>query len=351
MNSFGKINFCLAVNKGIYALLISILTHLFAFGQTHLDYYEVDLYTRNAPKNIENIDELVSYFSSKQSKPIEKARMIYVWLTDNISYDARAYNVKNPGDNSPSTVFKSKKAVCAGFASLYTELGEKMGLEIETISGVAKGYEYEEYVSDELEESINHAWNVIRIDGEWRVFDATWGEGYGSSNKKGKLESTKNFDESWFNVDPYHAIFSHFPAEMNQQFIDYPIPFKSFLTLPYLIPSAFNSGWQNPQEILFKQKENKKIDIPEFYSPINDLKLTAPKERILKKGKPNEFIIESNHIDQVYLLVNEDEHILFNKNGNRFDYVLNSKLPGEYAIAVTTIGETYPLLMLQYVIE
>ena len=349
MNSIGKINFCLAVNKGIYTLLISVLTNLFSFGQTHVDYYEVDLYTRNAPKNIENIDELVSYFSSRQSKPIEKARMIYVWLTDNISYDARAYNLKNPGDNSPSTVFKSKKAVCAGFASLYTELGEKMGLEIETISGVAKGYEYEDYVSDELEESINHAWNVIRIDGEWRVFDATWGEGYGSSNKKGKLESTKKFDESWFNVDPYHAIFSHFPAEINQQFLDNPIPFKSFLTLPYLIPSAFNSGWQNPQEILLKLKENKKIDIPEFYSPLNDLKLTAPKERILKKGKPNEFIIESSQIEQVYVWVNEDEYFFFNQNENRFEYVLNSKLPGEYVIAVTKSGETYPLL--QYVIE
>jgi hypothetical protein len=32
-----------------------------------------------------------------------------------------------------------------------------------------------------------------------------------------------------------------------------------------------------------------------------------------------------------------------------FEYVLNSKLPGEYVIAVTKSGETYPLL--QYIIE
>lgn len=333
----------------VYIFLLLFFLKSYYFGQTSPNFQDVDQFARNAPKNVQNIDELVSYFSSRQSKPIEKARMIYVWLTDNISYDARAYNLKNPGDNSPSTVFKSKKAVCAGFASLYTELGEKMGLEIETISGVAKGYEYEDYVSDDLEESINHAWNVIRIDGEWRVFDATWGEGYGASNNKGKLESTKKFDESWFNVDPYHAIFSHFPTEMNQQFLDNPISFKSFLTLPNLIPSAFNSGWQNPQEILLKQKENKKIDLPEFYSPINDLKLTAPKERILKKGKPNEFIIESSQIEQVYVWVNENEYFFFNQNGNRFEYVLNSKLPGEYVIAVNKSGETYPLL--QYVME
>ena len=252
----------------------------YSFGQTSLDFQEVDRYARNAPKNVQSIDELVSYFSSIEAKPIEKARMIYVWLTDNISYDSKAYNLKNIGDNSPSTVFKTKKAVCAGFANLYTDLGEKLGLEIETISGVAKGYEFEENVSDDLEESINHAWNAIRIDGEWRVFDATWGEGYGMSNKKGKLESTKKFDETWFNVDPVNALFTHFPEDLNKQYINNPIRFDSFLTLPYLLPSAFNSGWLNPEEILTKQRENKKIDLPEFFSSLNDLKLSAPKERI-----------------------------------------------------------------------
>ena len=330
-------------------LIILLVFQGISLGQTTLDFQEVDRYARNAPKNVQSIDELVSYFSSIEAKPIEKARMIYVWLTDNISYDAKAYNLKNIGDNSPSTVFKTKKAVCAGFANLYTDLGEKLGLEIETISGVAKGYEFEENISDDLEESINHAWNAIRIDEEWRVFDATWGEGYGMSNKKGKLESTKKFDETWFNVNPVNALFTHFPEDMNRQYINNPIRFESFLTLPYLLPSAFNSGWLNPEEILTKQKENKKIDLPEFFSSLNDLKLTAPKDRILKKGKPNEFIIESKEIDKVYVWINEEEFIFFEQKGSKFQYVLNTKNPGEYVIAVTKGEESYPLL--QYVIE
>ncbi len=330
-------------------LIILLVFQGISLGQTTLDFQEVDRYARNAPKNVQSIDELASYFSSIESKPIEKARMIYVWLTDNISYDAKAYNLKNIGDNSSSTVFKTKKAVCAGFANLYTDLGEKLGLEIETISGVAKGYEFEENVSDDLEESINHAWNAIRIDGEWRVFDATWGEGYGMSNKKGKLESTKKFDETWFNVNPVNALFTHFPEDMNRQYINNPIRFESFLTLPYLLPSAFNSGWLNPEEILTKQKENKKIDLPEFFSTLNDLKLSAPKDRILKKGKPNQFIIESKEIDKVYVLINEEEFIFFDQKGSKFQYVLNTKNPGEYVIAVTKGEESYPLL--QYVIE
>jgi hypothetical protein len=332
-----------------YFFIVLFFLNSYSFGQTSLDFQEVDRYARNAPTNVQSIVALVDYFSLRPTNPIEKARMIYVWLTDNISYDAKAYNLKDLGDNSPSTVFKTKKAVCAGFANLYTELGEKLGLEIETISGVAKGYEFEENVSDDLEESINHAWNTIRIDGEWRVFDATWGEGYGMSNKKGKLESTKKFDETWFNVDPVNALFSHFPEDLNKQNINNPIRFDSFLTLPYLMPSAFNSGWLNPEEILTKQRENKKIDLPEFYSSLNDLKLSAPKDRILKKGKPNEFIIESKEIDKVYVWINEEEFIFFDQKGSKFQYVLNTKNPGEYVIAVTKGEESYPLL--QYVIE
>jgi hypothetical protein len=332
-----------------YFFIVLFFLNSYSFGQTSLDFQEVDRYARNAPTNVKSIDALVDYFSLRPTNPIEKARMIYVWLTDNISYDSKAYNLKDIGDNSPSTVFKSKKGVCAGFANLYTELGEKLGLEIETISGVAKGYEFEENVSDDLEESINHAWNAIRIDGEWRVFDATWGEGYGMSNKKGKLESTKKFDETWFNVDPVNALFSHFPMDINKQYINSPVRFDSFLTLPYLLPSAFNSGWLNPEEILTKQRENKKIDLPEFYSSLNDLKLSAPKDRILKKGKPNEFIIESKEIDKVYVWINEEEFIFFDQTGSKFQYVLNTKNPGEYVIAVTKGEESYPLL--QYVIE
>ncbi len=332
-----------------YLFAVLFFLKSYTFGQNSLDFQEIDRFARNAPTNVRSIDALVDYFSLRPSKPIEKARMIYVWLTYSISYDSKAYNLKDPGDNSPSTVFKTKKAVCAGFANLYTELGEKLGLEIETISGVAKGYEFEENVSDNLEESINHAWNAIRIDGEWRVFDATWGEGYGLSNAKGKLESTKKFDESWFNVNPVNAIFTHYPEDLNKQYINNPIPFDSFLTLPYLMPSAFNSGWLDAEEILTKHRENKKVDLPEFYSPTNDLKLSAPKERVLKKGKPNEIKVESKEIDKVYVWINEEEFIFFDQTGSKFQYVLNTKIPGEYVIAVTKGEESYPLL--QYVIE
>ena len=94
----------------------------FANSQSVLEFSEIDIFARSAPKNIQTIDGLVSYFSKKAFTPIEKTRLIYVWLAENISYDDRAYNSKNIGDNSASSVIKSKKAVCAGFANYILKL-------------------------------------------------------------------------------------------------------------------------------------------------------------------------------------------------------------------------------------
>ncbi len=330
---------------------IFLIIHIgFVNSQAVLEFSEIDIYARSAPKNIQTSNELVSYFSKKSFTPIEKTRLIYVWLAENISYDDRAYNSKNIGDNSATSVFKSKKAVCAGFANLYTEIGIKMGLDIVTISGVAKGYEFEEYLSDNLNESINHAWNLIRIDNEWRVFDATWGEGFGSANKKGKLESSKKFDNTWFNVDPKDAIFSHLPDDLNKQYINPPISFESFLAMPFLVPSVFETGWISSDELLLKMKDKKRIDLPDLTSPLEKLKLTAPVERVLKRGKSNEFIVESTEVRKVFLYVNEEDAIPFTIDGTKFKYTLNTKTPGTYQVVISNQNDQL-YTILEYVIE
>jgi hypothetical protein len=314
-----------------------LLSCIKVFGQSHdvvSEFEQIDVFARMAPKNIETIDNLVKYLSEKATTDIEKARLIYVWLADNISYDERAYNSNSIGDNSAQTVFKTKKAVCAGFANLYTEIGEKMGLEIVTVAGVAKGYEFEEDLTEDLDESVNHAWNLIKINNEWRVFDATWGEGYGSSNKKGKLQMTKKFNANWFNVHPNVAIFTHLPQDFTKQYINPTISYINYLALPYLTPGDFNTGWITPEEILVKMNEKKKLDLPNIYSEFFDLKLRAPKERILKKGKPHEFSLKSKDVQKVFIYVNEEEIIPFIFEGESFKYTLNTKTTGSYNVVI-----------------
>ncbi|MEN9744027.1 MAG: hypothetical protein RLZZ65_1832 [Bacteroidota bacterium] len=100
------------------------------------------------------------------------------------------------------------KAVCAGFADLYTELGKRVGLNIKTVTGYSKGFGYTQ--GDDFSSS-NHAWNAIEIEGQWHIFDATWGQGYGIPGKNGELVCVKQFNPDWFDIEPEYAIFTHLP--------------------------------------------------------------------------------------------------------------------------------------------
>lgn len=103
-------------------------------------------------------------------------------------------------------------------------------------------------------------------------------------------------------------------------------------------------------KFLSKFHEKKKIDLPNFVSPLSKLKLSAPKDRVLKKGKPHDFILESNEIKNVFIYVNEDEVIPFVADGQKFKYTLNSKSIGTYQLVVSVQNEQL-YTILEYVIE
>ncbi len=327
------------------------LTFFFPFlFNAQVDFTSIDDYAKAYPKKTSTIDELANYFLQKEASELEKARMIYVWLAENINYDDHGYNSKQFGDNSAEGVMKNKLAVCEGFANLYLSLGEKLGLKIIKVTGLAKGYDYDGDSYDNVEDASNHAWNAINIDGVWKIFDATWGQGYAFTNSKGKLVSKKEVGNEWFNIDPKISIFSHLPEESDKQFLSPTISFETFLEMPNIVPSAFSSGWLNADELLLKIKEKKVLDIPNHYSLSENTLIKAPTERLLKKGKPHAFMIESIELDNVFLVVDEEEWIQFNKTSAGWNYTLNTKTPGTIEVVAKMLDGTL-LILFEYEIE
>ena len=315
-----------------------------------VDFTSIDDYAKAYPKKTSTIDELANYFLLKEASELEKARMIYVWLAENINYDDHGYNSKQFGDNSAEGVIKNKLAVCEGFANLYVSLGEKLGLKIIKVTGLAKGYDYDGDSYDNVEDASNHAWNAINIDGVWKIFDATWGQGYAFTNSKGKLVSKKEVGNEWFNIDPKISIFSHLPEESDKQFLSPTISFETFLEMPNIVPTAFSSGWLNADELLLKIKEKKVLDIPNHYSLSENILIKAPTERLLKKGKPHAFMIESIELENVFLVVDEEEWIQFNKTSAGWNYTLNTKTPGTIEVVAKMLDGTL-LILFEYEIE
>ena len=84
----------------------------------------------------------------------QKVKAIHDYIVATVAYDT-AY-----GEYSAYAALAGGKAVCQGYALLTYKMLNNAGVENRIISGTAGGE--------------NHAWNLVRIDGNWYHLDTTW---------------------------------------------------------------------------------------------------------------------------------------------------------------------------------
>ena len=95
----------------------------------------------------------------------EKERALYGWLVTHASYDQDHYDPLkslDPNAFNPYGPLVGGKGVCLGFATAFQLLMDMAEVECITVVGAA-------YMSRE-----DHAWNMVRLDGEWYCVDPTW---------------------------------------------------------------------------------------------------------------------------------------------------------------------------------
>ena len=95
----------------------------------------------------------------------EKELAIYRWLTWNVAYDwSHQDHFQQPPRDSytPYGALVKGEAVCLGFATAFQLLMDMLEVECITVVGAA------------FQSSENHAWNMVKLDGEWYCVDATW---------------------------------------------------------------------------------------------------------------------------------------------------------------------------------
>ena len=100
-------------------------------------------------------DQWLSELASDASE-YEKVKYVYEVLIDEVTYDLTAENNQNI-----LSVFLGQRSVCAGFAHAAQDLLQDLGVQCVYLTGTAN--------------SEPHAWNMVRIDGEYYYMDVTWG--------------------------------------------------------------------------------------------------------------------------------------------------------------------------------
>ena len=103
----------------------------------------------------DSVEELLAGISVSNSD-YEKAKYVFEILIQNVDYDASMENNQNI-----ISVFLSRATVCQGYACATQYLLNKLGVPSTIVTGMAEGE--------------SHAWNLVRLDGNYYYMDTTWG--------------------------------------------------------------------------------------------------------------------------------------------------------------------------------
>lgn len=102
----------------------------------------------------------------------DKELAIHDWIVEWTGYDEEKLSHSpdakpDPDHDNPYGAIFGKKAICSGYTSTFQLFMDMLGIECMTVNGC-----YSKSGED-------HAWNMVRIDGDWYCVDVTWDDPLG----------------------------------------------------------------------------------------------------------------------------------------------------------------------------
>ena len=160
-----------------------------------------------------NAQEIVASIEKNARTDVEKIKAVNDYIVANTAYTEQTKS----SPHSAYTVLAEHGGVCQGYALLAHTLLQKLGFETQYIVG---------YVGQE-----GHAWNLIKLDGQWYHLDTTWNDPV--PDRKGAIryqyflvdDRTMARDHTWIANDHPKAtstLYSYyqdidFPAQVGNQ--------------------------------------------------------------------------------------------------------------------------------------
>lgn len=184
-----------------------------------------------ADSTIIHPDSLAAVIKRRFKTPFQRTRAAFNWIARMVTYDHESFRnnsvltMGNRDINALST-FLSKKGVCQNYANLFRYVLTKMDIENEVVSGYGKNYPYGIVQGNDTD----HAWNVVKLGKEWRLFDVTWAS-----------DGNTEVDNYWFNTPPAQFIYNHFPSDTAWQLVGKKVSFQEFKNFPVVSSTFFKS--------------------------------------------------------------------------------------------------------------
>lgn len=126
---------------------------------------------------------------SADSSDYDKMKYIYDSLTTKVVYNTNAQDNQNI-----CSVFLNGESVCQGYAYATQYLLQKLNIPCVTVTGTALGE--------------GHAWNLVKLDGEYYYVDTTWGS---NSNQE---EYANQINYAYFCMTTSELSLTHQPSDL-----------------------------------------------------------------------------------------------------------------------------------------
>ena len=141
-----------------------------------------------SPKNRDILDAceaVIADVITEEMDAYSKELAIHDWIIHWADYDRGALSntqnaIPDPDNDNPYGLLLRKKAICKGFTSTFQLLMDMLNVECITVNGSSVNGE--------------HAWNMVRLDGEWYCVDVTWDDPI-------SLIKTPEIHHRYFNVN------------------------------------------------------------------------------------------------------------------------------------------------------
>ncbi|KAK3814332.1 MAG: hypothetical protein J3Q66DRAFT_346260 [Benniella sp.] len=226
-----------------------------------IDFSREDAHARACPSSeTASIARLSHYLTSPMSgDKVSQLRTIFTWIAENIAYDVPSFLSGRYPDQSAEAVLRTRQSVCEGYSNLFVALAEPAGLDVQKVIGLARGVDVQ--VGEDRMGS-PHAWNAVTIEGEYLMIDSTWGAGVCDLATRSFRKSFRPF---FFLLRPNKMIYSHWPENPKQQFLDPPVNENTFRGLPAIKPEAWTLGiklaGKNRSQVVRTRDDYLQVDI------------------------------------------------------------------------------------------
>lgn len=178
------------------------------------------------------VQKCCDFINANTSDSFQKVKIAHDIVALNTKYDAKSFWSGTIPLQNYENVLKTGLAVCEGYSNLLKKFLDTLGFQNVKVHGYARGVEFS--LLDEKTVSSNHAWNLVKIEGEYYFIDSTWDSGY----MNGK-SSVQKYATDYLFIKPEHFIYTHFPENKTFQLLENPISNSEFLTLADFRPKFF----------------------------------------------------------------------------------------------------------------